>query len=434
MSPGQGRAQRPPVITAAPVPGGGVALNWTGDFSQFVVQYAPSLVSDANMTWASVVATTAFAATIPPVPGDSEAYYRVVSLGEGNPAANLGYAALQFFQLSFISDVGTTTNSNWGVAYLTYNPVAPLRYFNLSVNGNWVVQNIPLFPGSPLVPRFTLEFEFAWGITPGTPVSGLAYGYSLTPGLVATMPPSNRTAAVGPLTYAIFTDVQGEQFDPSVVTPNPYTGGAEPLIFACRTDVPNQHCGTNECGPAAVSNNLQWLNSHYNLGISNNQLTIAYWTNTQAIGFVPGQGVPLLGAWAAQKEAWVNNKNNNLPIDAHHWSGSEVAKAVNEFNGKPATKGGPKTAEQAVEVTIGNHVAAVICMGGPDSNGNYSIVAASEAAQGNQTPMPVSETITIAPDGTVVSGANTWVPKGTPRPLKVDNFEVQCPHPGKWSK
>lgn len=423
-------AQTQPVVSAAAMPGGGIALSWTGSPSEFLVQYAPELGTDPSMDWVTVVATTDFSTTIPAVPGSSEAYYRVVSLGESSPLADLTFSSLQFFQLNIVSDTLSEANSDWGAAYLTYNPSAPKRYFNLSINNNWVVQNIPLFPGSPLAARFDLEFDFDLGVTPGTPVNGLAYGYSLTPNVVTPMPPSTRTAPVSGLSYDLYSDVIGQEFDPSTVTPGPYFGGNSPLIFACRTDVPNQHCGTNECGPAAVSNNLQWLNAHYHLNIPTNKLTIDYWKTNGALGFTPGPrgGVPLMGMWAATKQAFVDNKNNMLPIDSHQWPGAAPQKAVNEFNGMPATKGAPKPAEQAVEITIGNHVAAVICMGGPDGKGNFTIVAASDAAQGGPTGMPINESITIDGDGNVLSGADKWGPK----PLKVENFVVQCPHPNKF--
>lgn len=331
---------------------------------------------------------------------------------------------LHFLQLDINLDGKITNRSNWGAVNLSYIPQPKIGYFNLSINGNWQIQNAPIFPAYPHVKQFALSFYFSLGVEHGTPVKEVQYGYSLTSDVIEQMPPSEHKALLKQLTYIKYSNFSGELFGPLADGPNIYQGSPIVNIFACRTDVPNQPCGKNECGPTAVSNNLKWLNDKYHLGIPKEKLTINYWKDP--LGW-KDDGVPLSGKWAALKDAYVNKPENGLPIDSTRCVGARIAEVMKQFND-------PNT-PQAVEVSIGHHIATVICMS-IDENGNYHIVASSDQTQNGQNGpgTPVSEPIVISPTGDVISGPDwTMTGKGKHKQgLSVENFVVQCPHPNKF--
>src|ERR1039457_5645501 len=97
-------------------------------------------------------------------------------------------------------DDGYRTNTDWGAADLTFLGNSNVMYFNLSVNGNWEIENAPI-PGvsDPVLPA-VLTVPFRLGDY-GVLVTSVHYDFSLTP-FVASMPLGSSptgsiTASVG---------------------------------------------------------------------------------------------------------------------------------------------------------------------------------------------------------------------------------------------
>jgi len=311
--------------------------------------------------------------------------------------------------------------SDWGAVSVTYPRFGGIAYLNIAIDERWIIRNAPMFP--PLVAQ-SVEclFYFDLGVKPGTSVNNLNVATSLSLATLAQAPTAYARVPVKQISEIYWTNFINEPFPPLGAPPPGYIGGRIDQPFYCRLNYPNQPCGKNECGPTAVSNSLQWLNKEYGLNIDPKKLTINYWN--AALGNT-GNGVEH-GAWADTKKKYVDDKNNGLPIDSTKESGGHAAQVLKEFNGEGQSK-----KAQAVEMDAGGHVASVVCIGGPDADTrNYHLMCASDTAQqGQQGPgNPQVQQVEITPDGVFVNAVPPCWAKGD----KVQNFVVQCPHPGKF--
>jgi hypothetical protein len=315
---------------------------------------------------------------------------------------------LSFHQLDLALDGQRIRRSSWGSALLRVHSEKRLRYFNLSLAGDWVVRNMPIFPFHSPQPQEYLYY-LPLGIRPGKLVLCLDAASGLSPEPLKSAPAIFTEARVTPRKERYTSAISGKRLPPLRAAPPPYLGTPLNHVLACRIGYPNQPCGKNECGPAAVSNSLQWLNEHYHLGIDPEKLSINFW---KAALQWDGEGVRN-GKWADDKRKYIDD--HHLPLDSTKESGGHAKQVLAQFDHG-----------QAVEVFIGQHIAAVTCMG-VDQDGNYHLVASSDAAQQGQNAAgsPVSQPIVLTPGGLVTAGPPWAVGR------QVQNFVVQCPHPGK---
>jgi hypothetical protein len=313
-------------------------------------------------------------------------------------------------------DCGPTAPSRWGAVDLSYAPAPRLMYFNLSVRSGWLLRNVPVFPTLEQVDQYTQSMYFDLG---SEGLSRIQYGYALTAFPIETIPALNNQAELLTRSETYYSGIHDELMGPLADSPQVWNGSGFPDVLYCRLDYPNQPCGKNECGPTAVSNSLRWLKKEYGLEIPEDQLTIDAWKDILQWA---GDGVKN-GNWANFKVNYCNDKNKALPVDSEKLPGAHIAEALKQFE-----KG------QAVEMYVGNHITALICMG-KDSDGNYVVNAISDAAQEGQDKKgnPVSQVIKIDKDGNTTSGP-AWAVGKNGAGLKVQNFLVQCPHPNKWKK
>ena len=73
---------------------------------------------------------------------------------------------LEFYQLDFDIEGVITLNSDWGVVDLSYIGSSEILYFNLTVNGSWQIQNIPVLSSEGVGYPQTQSFWFDLGNRP----------------------------------------------------------------------------------------------------------------------------------------------------------------------------------------------------------------------------------------------------------------------------
>ena len=165
------------------------------------------------------------------------------------------------------------TDTEWGSVDFTFTGQEPIMYFNLTVNGTWQVQNIPVLSIEGVGVEQTMTYYFDLGTARGTNVTSLNYDYAFTPGILDTMPGVLKPAPVVDDYAAVWSGFEGLM--PPLGPAKPLIGGKAAVEKKCiHKDFPNQECEPNECAPTAVSNSLQWLNKKYNLGLATDKLTI----------------------------------------------------------------------------------------------------------------------------------------------------------------
>jgi len=121
-----------------------------------------------------------------------------------------GGPTLALFQVDATLDGSTIVNSDWGSADLTFVGSSSVQYFNLSLNGFWAVQNMPVLSNEGSGVIQTQTFNFALGVPSGTPVSSMSYGLTLSTTLLSSPQPATGTASVGDRAVLIATGEEGE--------------------------------------------------------------------------------------------------------------------------------------------------------------------------------------------------------------------------------
>ena len=285
---------------------------------------------------------------------------------------------VNFSQTDFYLDGVPTLNSDWGSVNFTFTGQDPIMYFNLAANGSWQVQNIPVLSIEGEGVNQSISFAFDLGVPSGTTVTSLNYGYTFTNTTLGSMPAETGTAAVFDQEVVIDSGVAGEAIPP-VQPANPLVGGAVVGgVKHAHANFPNQDCGKAECVPAAVSNSLKFLNKKHNMGLNDNDLSIAKMKNATNWGLkklskAAGPGVDrviipyppswsdphtVAGSWpfpdpnaaAGQKNAWWQDKDaymnmTNIPVTTEIIT--DLSKLAAEID-----------AGQDVEIRGDGHVAA----------------------------------------------------------------------------
>ncbi len=292
---------------------------------------------------------------------------------------------ITFYQMNFNLDGTIYENTDWGSVNFTFIGQEPIMYFNLAVNGEWQVQNIPVLSMEGEGVTQSISFTFGLGVPSGTVVTSLDYGYTFTDITIGSMPAETGTAVVSDLEIVINSGAKGEEIPP-LQPAKPLVGGAavaNPKKHA-HANFPNQECGDDECAPTAVSNSLKFLNKKHNLGLDDNDLSIAKMKEATNWGNPVIGGKPVgWGTWidhdktrpAGERNAWWEDKRaymekNNIPVTTRKIT--DLSKLAAEIDDG-----------QDVELQGDWHTAAVVGitdLGG----GKYKIDVAHDTQQGKK--------------------------------------------------
>ena len=352
---------------------------------------------------------------------------------------------VEFYQVDFELDGNLTTNSDWGVVDLTFVGSTSILYFNLTVDGTWQVQNIPVQNLGDVGFTQVQRFWFDLGNAVGDDVTSLEYVYLLTTDPLLSAPAGPGTPiAVGDEDFILYGSAIPLSADVPPAAVAAVGGEVEDQAMHAHRNFPNNVCGFQECVPTAVLNSLQFLNTKHDLGIGAAEITKAKMkeaTNweTKRIASVAGPGVdrvidpypPKLpdpfdipGSWLfpdknaapGEKNAWWQDKKaymkaHKLPIKTTQLKANEIGKIAAEID-----------AGQDVEVSMGRcHLAAIQGIK-KLKNGNYEITFAHDT---NQKDAKESKPEKCTWDPTTkswVNGAPTFVIAGG-----IDYFVVECP-------
>lgn len=171
--------------------------------------------------------------------------------------------SLSFEQLDWQGIFTSTADSEWCRVTIGFTGTATTRYFNLNVDGVWVVQNMGIdsLYGAGLSQQVSTTFDL--GVSAGTDVSALNYVQSLTTTPLLSMPVGATTAAsVADLSYRIGGEDSVDLGTPGA--PDAPEGGNGATVSSSAKlpnidSVDNQVQGHNECAPGAISNSLKYL-------------------------------------------------------------------------------------------------------------------------------------------------------------------------------
>lgn len=282
---------------------------------------------------------------------------------------------LQFYQMDFNFDGTLYENTDWGSVDLFYVGQDPFMYFNLVVNGEWQIQNIPVLSGRGIDVDQTMTYYFDLGNDVGEEVTSITYGYDFTEFVLQSMPVETDTAVVNDGYVELWGGEQGGLM--------PELGEARPLIGGevegradakkhAHKNFPNQECGKNECAPAAISNSLKFLNTKHNLGLTDDQTSISEMKKATKWD----DGAP--ANWWETKKKYMKDKN--YPIVTRKIT--DMSKLAAEID-----------AGQDVEIREtwkdkdGNTCGHVTCLIGITKlkNGKYSLDVVDDRVQGNDS-------------------------------------------------
>ena len=290
-----------------------------------------------------------------------------------------GEPELRFKQIDFQIEGTSIPNSSWGDCFLTFTGSEDVMYFNLKVNGNWVVQDVPVPSGAGVGNRQTVGFNFDLGVPSGINVTNLNYVYSLTSHTLWAPPTGTPVSAtVGDERVRMNSGIKGA----TIPTPGiaPLIMGSDALLLAiARATFTNQECpNVGECVPTAVSNSLKYLNDLNGLGLTDAQTSIG--TMKTATGYDPSPPPGCYSNWPTTKDNYM--QANGYPINTTtttNWD--DVVNAVN--NGAD------------VELRSPTHCAAVTGAT-KNADGTYTFTVSHDTDQGNAGGCK-TETVTFDP-------------------------------------
>lgn len=315
----------------------------------------------------------------------------ILTLSAGSALASSFVDSLSF-QQSNINLYGgnavlqsATPNSDWGSLDYTYMGTSSIQYFNLTVDGVWRVQNMPLLSNEGFGNPSTLTFNFSLGNTVGTAVPAVSYGYSTTLATKPAAPAMNNAANLTTREINAGT-AEGGNLLGLTAAPGSLLGGVGGFNSAGHANFPNQDCGINFCAPVSVSNSLQFLNAKHNLGMAAADISTA--AIAAAIG-TTGAGTPL--GWWNQKDAYMKAKK--LPIT--------TVTSASAQDAIDAIKAG-----KDVELGGGGHRAALVGIAALD-DGRYAIDVAHDTNQGNAGGTKIERGI-LDPTTGKITGITFW--------------------------
>jgi len=290
--------------------------------------------------------------------------------------------SLVFSQIDFNLAGSTYTNSEWGAVDFTFTGQEPIMYFNLTVNGSWQVQNIPVLSVQGAGVWQTMTYYFDLGTVRGMDVRSLTYGYSFTPDIITTMPLGRLPAFVGDDQVEIWPGLTVTDPDVGWVwdlePAQPLVGGKVAEEKKCtHKDFPNQESEPNACVPTAVSNSIQLLNKKYSLRLTAEQVSITKMKDATKWKRMGCWGDPDPKRPEGERNAWWQDKKKYMEDNAYPISTSQVTD-INEVYRQLC-------AGQDVEIREtwpgGGHVTALIGIT-KLKNGKYSLDVVDDRKQG----------------------------------------------------
>jgi hypothetical protein len=303
------------------------------------------------------------------------------------------YVVLFRSEIPADDDATQFISSDWMAAALTFRGTRRVHYVNISVNGLWVVRNIPVLStaGNGVVQAQWYAFGGANKLNNSATVS---YGFSLMPLPAEVAPQETKSASVRSQRVVMCLGggpgkpFQGGTMDGGELAPKETKHVNE--------DFPNQEAGLMECGPVALSNSLQWLNKKHKLGMKDDDISTEHMK--AVTGWTKKDGVK--GDWVHKKAQATNSKIDTYP----DISVDKIGKAMDSGCD--------------IELVADKHVAAVVGIAKLNT-GKYSIDVAHDTEQGKAGGTK-TETIIYAPGSGGIQGG-TFL-DGT----KVTNFVAEC--------
>lgn len=332
---------------------------------------------------------------------------------EGN--AHGGLISYDISQVNFELGANSEANSDWGHVTFTYDPSPGIQYFNLTMNGRWAAINVPVSSNVGVDVGHQRGVSFSLGNTVGTDVTSGVFQATLMPEPLSVAPTGGSTLVVADtaVTVGSLNEPPGA---PGTAPTLDFTGfGPVGRIrrSAYIDGMHNQAAGVDECGPAAFSNSIWYLNDKYHLGIPPNKFDIPAMktaTNWRAPTVQNGQPVPGTGGTSGD---FVGGKR------------AAVAQWVTTTVVLPTDPGFMDTIFNAVaegcdvEILSRGHIATVtgLVQGNDDS---WSIDVSHDVMQGKPGGNEV-ETIKFDPDiDRIARGGYGFNLKG---------FVIECPVP-----
>jgi len=321
---------------------------------------------------------------------------------------------LQFYQMDFNFDGIMYANTDWGSVDVLFVGQEPIMYFNLAVNGEWQIQNIPVLSSQGVGVDQQMTYYFDLGCEVGEVVPDIMYDYDFTIDILQTMPGGSLSIPVMHDFVELWAGEQGGSM-PGLDEAKPLVGDevSSPKKHS-HSNFPNQECGKSECAPAAVSNSLKFLNQKHNLGLTDSQTSIS--TMKTATGWT-SSGAP--AKWWETKKKYMGD--NNYPIVTRKIT--DISKLADEIDAGQDVEI-RETWKDSSNKTCGH----VTCLIGITKlkNGKYSLDVSDDRKQGK-------------PGGTNKPRTYTYDPatgKFYEAGFGYTKFEwavVECPDLPKWT-
>jgi len=319
---------------------------------------------------------------------------------------------ITFYQLDLSLDDMTIGDSSWGQAIIPYEFLAEIVYVNLEVNGEWVVQNLPVLPVDD-----EILLDFNLGVDEGEDVSSVEYAYDVSLSPVSSYNPSD--IKVAPVFNRAVVMASGEISETATYIAMGTLIGWLPVDYAFhdKKNITNQDCGIAECVPAAISNSLKFLKKRHKMTDSKMEdANISIAKMKTATGWSAG-GAPA----SPEAKAWWNKKkkymeDNNYPITtAIHKEDVKMDDIIKEIK-----KG------QDIELRVPGHAAMIVGII-KHANGKYTVSVAHDTNQSNPGGTVIQHTTYDPSTGKFTGG--TWI-----NGKKLSRIIVECPKENKPPK
>jgi hypothetical protein len=306
---------------------------------------------------------------------------------------------LTFEQLNFKLNGQEYHDTAWGAVKIEYPGQKQMLYFNLAVNGRWVIHNIPVFSPQGENKNHVVTMNFDLDVPAGTDVHQLNYAFDLATATRVAAPSNYKPATVVDRNVVLSSGFQSGS--PILWDPAPEELGFGVTDSAAHEEeFPNGEAGLNECVPAAVSNSLRFLNAKNNLGLTDAATSID--TMKDATGWAEdGCGYD----WYEIKDKYMREHEYGITTRMM----KDLDQVMTEME-----------AGQDVEVCSEWHCAAVVAIA-KMANGEFILSVSHDTAQGEEGGQCIEEVI-YDPAKDVFKGSPGFF-DGSP----LLYFVVECP-------
>lgn len=182
--------------------------------------------------------------------------------------------SIQLHQMDFNLNGSIYTDTEWGGVDLSFTGTPTPKYFNLAVNGNWVVQEMPVLSVNGDGQPTTLRYYFDLGVPRGTPVSSVTYDYAVTDLPLGAMPAGATSGSVLDDNYEFYNGLIANPISGLLPAARNLIGGVIDSIVRVYVGFPHLEQGKHECTPTALLQSLTWLKERKNLPIPGSSLSI----------------------------------------------------------------------------------------------------------------------------------------------------------------